>query len=165
MTTVKVQIKPEDVAKRRLAASKKLKKTIAKQQEKFRRYGVAYLRQKALEKNIWFKGRFFRGIQADRRASLGLTIEFKNTASHAIFVEMGRRKGARMPPISALIPWVRARFGVSLKQATRIAWGVAKNISKNGIKKRRIITSGHYQRHLRSVYNKACQAALAEAVK
>jgi len=49
-------------------------------------------------------------------------------------MEYGRRKGARMPPVSALIPWVKKRFKIAgNKEARRAAWGVATNIKKHGI--------------------------------
>ena len=54
--------------------------------------------------------------------------------AHAPIMEFGRRPGARMPPVSALIPWVKKRFRISgSKEARRAAWGVATNISRNGI--------------------------------
>jgi len=48
-------------------------------------------------------------------------------------MEKGRKKGS-MPPVSALIPWVKRRFKISgNKEARRVAWGVAINIKNNGI--------------------------------
>lgn len=43
----------------------------------------------------------------------------------------GRAPG-KMPPIKPLIRWAKAKFGVSEKEATSIAWGVAKKIQKVG---------------------------------
>lgn len=163
--SVVAQLKPEDVVKRRLAASKKLRREIEKAQEKFRRYGVAYLRQKALDQRIWFKGRFYKGISADRRASLGLTIEFRNTARHAIFVEAGRRAGARRPPIRAILPWVMLKFGLDEARALSVAFAVATNISKRGIKARPVIRSAANQRHLKREYEKATKALLVETLR
>ena len=43
----------------------------------------------------------------------------------------GRKPGKR-PPISALIPWVNAKFGIGGKEAVSIAWAVAKKIEQEG---------------------------------
>jgi hypothetical protein len=43
----------------------------------------------------------------------------------------GRAPGKR-PPVSALIPWVNAKFGIGGKEAVSIAWAVAKKIEKEG---------------------------------
>lgn len=54
---------------------------------------------------------------------------------YAAPVETGARP--HLPPVEALIPWVRRKFGVSdEKKATSLAWAVAKSIEKKG-------TSGH----------------------
>lgn len=43
----------------------------------------------------------------------------------------GRKPGKR-PPVSALIPWVNAKFGIGGKEAVSIAWAVAKKIENEG---------------------------------
>ena len=48
--------------------------------------------------------------------------------AHGDFVEKGRRRGARMPPIKPLEQWIKRR-GLDLS-----AWAVAKSIQKRGIK-------------------------------
>ena len=42
------------------------------------------------------------------------------------------RKPGTMPPVSKLIPWVNAKFGVGGKEAIGIAWAVAKKIKNEG---------------------------------
>lgn len=42
------------------------------------------------------------------------------------------RKPGKMPPVSALIPWVNAKFGVGGKEAIGIAWAVATKIKNEG---------------------------------
>lgn len=62
------------------------------------------------------------------------------SAEYFKFVDEGRRPGAKMPPIRAIIPWVQAK-GITFlnKKGVKIstestAFLIAKNISKNGIK-------------------------------
>lgn len=43
----------------------------------------------------------------------------------------GRKPGKR-PPVSVLIPWVNAKFGIGGKEAVSIAWAVAKKIENEG---------------------------------
>lgn len=42
------------------------------------------------------------------------------------------RKPGTMPPVSKLIPWVNAKFGVGGKEAIGIAWAVATKIKNEG---------------------------------
>lgn len=42
------------------------------------------------------------------------------------------RKPGKMPPVSALIPWVNAKFGIGGKEAIGIAWAVATKIKNEG---------------------------------
>jgi hypothetical protein len=42
------------------------------------------------------------------------------------------RAGGSLPPIAPLTKWVTAKFGVQGKQATSIAWAVAKKIQRDG---------------------------------
>ena len=43
-------------------------------------------------------------------------------------------KGAKphMPPVSDLVKWAKAKFGYDDVRATRMAWGVAKKIQREG---------------------------------
>jgi hypothetical protein len=50
-------------------------------------------------------------------------------AAHGEFVEKGRRRGAKMPPIEPIAKWIKQR-GLDLSP-----WAVAKSIQKKGIKK------------------------------
>jgi len=42
------------------------------------------------------------------------------------------RKPGKMPPVSALIPWVNAKLGIGGKEAIAIAWAVATKIKNEG---------------------------------
>ena len=53
---------------------------------------------------------------------------------YAVVVEYGRTPGRRMPPVAALIPWVRLRFGIADEsEAKGVAFAVAKVIEKEGM--------------------------------
>lgn len=49
-----------------------------------------------------------------------------------LFVELGTKP--HMPPVHALIPWVRAVLGVDAKRAPSVAFLVARKIAKKGTK-------------------------------
>lgn len=159
-----VTIKAEDVAKRRIAAAKKLRTKVVRMQRDFGKYGVAYYKQKTLDRGIFAFGKFYRGISYTQSKQYGASITFINRAAHAVYVEYGRRAGARMPPVSALIPWVMKKFGVPYKRARGIAFAVAKKIARRGIKARKIMTNENYKRHLDATYTKACRQVLKESV-
>lgn len=159
-----VTIKAEDVTKRRIAAAKKLRTKVVRMQRDFGKYGVAYYKQKAMDRGIFAFGKFYRGITYVQSKTYGASVELVNRATHAVFVEYGRRAGARQPPVSALIPWVMKKFGVPYKQARGIAFAVAKKIARRGIKARKIMTNENYRRHLASYYTKACRTVLKESI-
>lgn len=49
-----------------------------------------------------------------------------------LFVELGTKP--HMPPVQALVPWVRAVLGVDAKRAPSVAFLVARKIAKKGTK-------------------------------
>ena len=56
------------------------------------------------------------------------------SASYAYIVEFGRKIGT-MPPVSALIPWVKKKLRINdPKQQKQVAFLVASSIKHNGIK-------------------------------
>jgi hypothetical protein len=89
-----------------------------------------------------------------------------NDAPHAIFVERGRRPGARMPPKAVIAEWldqkmrgrIRAR-GKRLQEAARLAFVVARAIGKRGLPAHRIMA--RTKRKLDPMVRKAVEAALA----
>ncbi len=61
-----------------------------------------------------------------------------NQASAAV-AERGRRRGAKMPPVRALIPWVKKRWGLEGKEARRAAYVLARKIAREGIPARPVL--------------------------
>lgn len=65
-----------------------------------------------------------------------------NVADYYKYVEWGRRAGRKMPPVSAILEWVRVKpviprqTTLSSKVPTQeqLAWAIAKSIQQNGIK-------------------------------
>lgn len=53
----------------------------------------------------------------------------------ASFVELGTRP--HMPPVAALVPWVRAVLGVDAKRAPGVAFLIARKIARKGTKAQR----------------------------
>lgn len=62
------------------------------------------------------------------------------TVKYGAFVEFGRKPGARMPPPSALIPWIRRHGGAGNPEAA--AFLLARAIAKRGIKPRPYMQDG-----------------------
>ena len=54
----------------------------------------------------------------------------------ATFLELGTKP--HMPPVEALIPWVKAVLGVEPKRARSVAFLVARKIARKGTKPRRV---------------------------
>jgi hypothetical protein len=56
-----------------------------------------------------------------------------NVSPYAGIIELGRRAGARMPPVQVIAKWLQRARGLSRKEAEAAAFGVARSIAKRGI--------------------------------
>lgn len=90
-------------------------------------------------------GAFIRGWRVLRTPD---GAEILNAAAHAPIVEHGRRPGGKMPPRTAVVPWLIRRLGMSQAQAERLYWPVAKAIQKRGLLGRKISTADEAQREI-----------------
>lgn len=90
---------------------------------------------KSLYYNITFKG---------SNPNIDFTVSNEQAAKYADVIELGRRPGAKMPPVSAIEQWIkikplklRNRQGEFIKSTESniksAAFAIAKGIAKNGI--------------------------------
>lgn len=64
-----------------------------------------------------------------------------NVADYYKYVEWGRRRGGKMPPISAILKWVQVKPVIArpntltgrVPTQQQLAWAIAKSIQQNGI--------------------------------
>lgn len=68
-----------------------------------------------------------------------VTLEVRAGATYSSVIEGGRRAGARMPPVAALVPWVRRKFGLSGRAARSAAFAVARKIHRRGIRAKNVL--------------------------
>lgn len=95
----------------------------------------------------------------------GPSLTLFNTARHAVFVERGRRAGARMPPVAALRPWVEQVLGVPSDRSQGVAYAVARNISRRGIRARPTLLDPAVQARLVALVPPALRDELVAAVR
>lgn len=69
-----------------------------------------------------------------RRSSKGATVF--NKMPYASFVERGRRRNSRMPPVSAILAWLRAK---GLGEDRGRAYLIARAIARRGIRARPVL--------------------------
>lgn len=115
-------------------------------------------RSLALREKIYDRGRFYSGLRVVTKGQYGITAY--NTAKHSIFVEGGRRPGARMPPKAAILAWV-LRHGMPASAW----WPVARKIAQRGIKPRKVLTQPTFQKRARATLNRHVREALTKAVR
>ncbi len=65
-----------------------------------------------------------------------------HTPIYDIVMELGRRRGARMPPPHALYEWVERHFHVPKSDVPRLSFVVARSISRKGIAARGYVRKG-----------------------
>ena len=81
-------------------------------------------------------GRF---LGAWRSHAIAGGAEVRNDAPYAAIIEGGRRAGAAMPPRHVMVAWAQRRLGLSVKEAKRIAFVLARAIARRGLKPRKIL--------------------------
>lgn len=92
--------------------------------------------QTALARIPAVSGGYVNGWRAQLR---GDELRIFNAAPYAVYVEGGRQPGARMPPIDALIPWVRKVLGAPEDRIRQVAFLVARAIARRGIRPRPVM--------------------------
>lgn len=71
-----------------------------------------------------------------------------NSAMYAGVIELGRRKGAAMPPIEQIARWAQRRLGMKYDDAKKIAFVIARSIARRGLRGRFIMTDPTAQREM-----------------
>ena len=89
--------------------------------------------REVMERTPRVTGLTARSITSDAyRTPLGVEGTVSSSQISMVAVELGTK--AHMPPVEALVPWVRAVLGVAPKDAKRVAWLVARKIARRGTK-------------------------------
>jgi hypothetical protein len=83
----------------------------------------------------------------------------KNKYRHAIFIEKGRRAGAKPPPVAAIAEWVRDKLGPAANP-----YLVARSIGRKGIRPRPAMYDDATQRKMHSIVHGCVRAAMAKAL-
>ena len=147
-------IKPEQLGKfeRKLAQNIRLEQVRALRIAGKR--AVAYLTEKSSHIHD------LMGFCTGWRVKSGfVNLEVYNAAPHAIFVEKGRRAGARPPPMDAIRPWVIRHFGTDAP-----TFAVARNIGIRGIAARPVMSAPETLEVLNQYALDAAQEAFHRAV-
>lgn len=84
----------------------------------------------------------------------------RNVAAHAIYVERGRRAGARMPPLAPIRAWA-VRHGMS----PSAAWPIARAIAARGIAARPTLFRPDVQKGIRQTWRAAMIGAMSDAAR
>lgn len=93
---------------------------------------VLFLQNETSRLNIFDRGGYKRGWKYELVKNFH-GVRIFNSSPYASVIEEGRRPGARQPPTSAILPWVRRKLGVRGKAANGVAFVVARAIGRDGI--------------------------------
>lgn len=88
-----------------------------------------------------------------------------NTRPYAGNVERGRRPGAKMPPVLALVPWVRKVIRPAESQVHGVAYVIARAIAIRGIQARPIATNPLFKRQIDGILAKELEAVLDKELR
>jgi hypothetical protein len=121
------------------------------------------LEQETIRRKIFYKKHFARGWRAEL-GNAASSVRVYNRQPYAIIVERGRRAGARQPPVAALVPWVRDKFGLRGAEARRVAFLVARKISERGIAGRPVLRDPKVQLKIQRVVARTVVTKLRAAI-
>lgn len=94
----------------------------------------------------------------------GKSVQLVNTAPYAGVIENGAKFPGKMPPVRALMPWVRRKLPDVLPQERRsIAFAIARKIKRTGIEGKGIMADT--LRYSEQQVTEILQAAIAKATK
>jgi hypothetical protein len=130
---------------RRLGGAK-MRAAVRKGMARAGKEAVRELQRRTAEIPIWDLGRMHAGWKAQQKN--WNTVLVYNRARHTVFVERGRRPGARPPPVDAILPWVRRHIQLDGQTRSRrgsdpyraVAFLIARAIGRRGIAPRPVLT-------------------------
>jgi hypothetical protein len=64
-----------------------------------------------------------------------------NAMAYASIIENGRRKNSRRPPLDVIARWAQRKLGLSVREARRAAFPIARAIAKRGLIARQVMGS------------------------
>ena len=108
-------------------------------------------------------GKMFNGWQANVKTDH--TALITNTQPYAVYVDRGRRAGSRMPPVEALIPWVRQVLQPTESRTRAVAFVVAKAIARRGIAARPIVSDAKFRDAVDDLLSKELDSRLEAEMK
>lgn len=161
MSSVAHKIDPGDLGKWAKQLGTRLRPAVQRGLKAGGRRALVVLRDATRRYPIRDTGRFQRGWRAEMSSWDQLLL--RNDAPYSLFVESGRRAGARQPPVMALVPWVQRVLGVPERRARSVAFMVARAISRRGIPARPVLKSPMTLQHVAAVMRDELLRALNEA--
>ena len=156
------RVDPKNMGKWAAALGRRLQPVVRRALQAGGRAALPILRDATARYPIRATGAFMRGWRAEMSSWDKLYL--RNIAPHSIFVEMGRRPGARQPPVMALIPWVRLVLGVPEERERSVAFAVARAIARRGIQARPVLMSEQTRARANRVVQQRLAADLSAEV-
>lgn len=136
---MRYEIKPQDLGKYEAKLARELPKSLKRAREKAARQSIETLkaRIRSMPMPPIDRKRYLNGwtISSPRWGAIAVS----NSKPYAQVIETGRQRGARMPPIRAIEGWVVRKLGVKKSEARGIAFSVAREISRRGLKGRYVL--------------------------
>jgi hypothetical protein len=105
-------------------------------------------------------GSFLRGWRISYR---GRQVIVSNVARHAIYVEGGRRAGARPPPSDALLGWITLKLGLTGREAKTAAFLIARAIGRRGLRPRPVMTAPSTRIRILAIQRRALYSVLGRS--
>jgi len=138
MTSFVRQVKLDDLGKYERMLARNAPKLAKSMLERTAREAVQKLKARTTAVDAVATGKLRNGWKVEK-APRGVSFSIVNKRAYALYVERGRRKGAKRPPVRAIELWVRTKLGITGREARGVAFVIARRISERGIKGRFIV--------------------------
>jgi hypothetical protein len=122
-----------------------------------------YMEAETIKRGIFHRKRFARSWRMVI-GNVPSSARVYNKMPYASVIEYGRRPNSRRPPVDALVPWVRDKFGVRGKEARSVAFLVARKIGIKGIKARPVARDPKVQAKVMKIVTRTVQEKLRAAI-